>query len=97
MKAIITVGYGAGFSEWNDPNLAVDQRIVETFEENPEMSLDEFKALCESCGYEDVCVIKEDLETMEVVEIPDDVYFRIVSYDGWEEIEIFNPEKWFHS
>ena len=97
MKAIITVGYGAGLSDWNDPKLAIDQRVVEAFEKNPKMSVDEFKALCESCGYDDVFIIKEDLEIMEVVEVPDDVYFRIISYDGWEQVEIFDPDKWFHS
>ena len=97
MKALITVGYGGCFSEWNDPHLAVDQRVVEAFEKNPEMSANEFKSMCESFGYNDVTVFPEDLEIMEVVEVPEDVYFRIAAYDGWEYIEIFEPRKWFHS
>ena len=97
MKVLLTVGYGAGFTEWNDPNIAVDQRVVEAYEANPEMSVDEFRSMCESFGYEDVNVIREDLELMKIEEVPDDVYFRIRSYDGWEYVEVFNPDEWLHS
>lgn len=97
MKAMITVGYGAGFSEWNDPNLAIDQRIVHGFELKPNMSAEEFKTMCEFFGYKDVNVMQEDLEVMEVVEVPENVYFRIAAYDGWEYVEVFEPHKWFHS
>ena len=97
MKALITAGYGAGFSEWNDRNIAVDQRVIAEFEKNPQMTDKEFEAICESFGYEDVMILPYDMEVMEVVEIPDNVYFKITSYDGWEEVEIFNPDDWFRS
>ena len=99
MKALLTAGYGAGFSEWNNPHLAVDQRVVEAFEKNPEMSVDEFKSMCESFGYHDVMVLPGDLEVMQVVEAPEGKYFKIAAYDGWEYIEVFDPDsgEWFHS
>ena len=97
MKALIVIRYGAGFSQWNDPNLAVDQRVIKTFEENPEMDIDEFKSMCESFGYDDVHILPEDFEWLRVAEVPENVYFRIIAYDGCETLEVLDLDEWFHS
>ena len=85
MKVLISPGYGAGWSTWNSPEMAVDERLIEAFENG--ISEEGMKQLCEELGYESYMGGFEDLE---IVEVPRGSLFKIRVYDGYESIEVFD-------
>lgn len=88
MKVLISRGYGAGWSTWNNPALASDARIVEAFENG--ITEEEMEQLCKELGITDVygSVYMGGFDELEVVEIPAGALFKVQEYDGSEYIEI---------
>ena len=93
MKVLISRGYGAGWSTWNDPRMAFDERLIRAFECG--ITQEDMKELCKECGYEDVYL--GGFKGLVVVDIPTAEYFRICEYDGAESIEYFDKEDWYYS
>ena len=97
MKVLISRDYGAGFSTWNDLEMAIDQDLIKLFEDGCTQS--ELKEACRKKGYGDF----EDgpymggFEGLAVVEVPKGAVFKINESDGYEYIEIFNPDRWFYA
>ena len=87
---VISPGFGAGFSTWNDSRLAYDKRIVGLALQyiNKEITAEELKELIESYGYDKV-YISSSLN-LEVVWVEPYCYFRIKEYDGSESIEFLD-------
>ena len=92
MKVLISPGYGAGWSTWNSPEMAVDERLIEAFENG--ISEEGMKQLCEELGYESYMGGFEDLE---IVEVPSGSLFRVSEYDGYESIEVFDDLSWLRA
>jgi len=89
MKVLISPGYGAGWSTWNQHELAIDARIIKKFEEGA--TWEELSDYCQELGYDQPYM--GGFETLTVVEVPRGVVFRIYEYDGAESIEYFDPCK----
>ena len=97
MKVLISPGYGAGWSSWNNPKLATDPRIVKAFEDG--ITKEEMQELCIKLKITDVygTVYMGGFEDLEVVEVPKGSLFQIREYDGYEFIEFFNEEDWMRA
>ena len=95
MKVLISPGFGAGWSTWNDyPELATDDRLIKAFEDG--CTSDEMEELCIKCGYDDYLYMG-GFNQLKVVEVPAGSTFKIVEYDGSESIEIFNRDNWLYA
>ena len=96
MKVLISPGYGAGWSVWNDPNIAFDRRLIEAFERG--ISKEDMEKLCVDCGYVDTYgepPYMGGFKNLQVVEIPNGSIFKIREYDGSEYIEYFHEDEWY--
>ena len=96
MKVLISPGYGAGWSTWNDPRIAFDERIIRAFECG--ISEEDMKALCVECDYHDgfggaPCM--GGFKSLMVVEVPSGTMFRIHEYDGYESVEMLDMDDWY--
>lgn len=83
LGVLISVGWGAGWSTWNDNELAYDKRIVEKWLENA--SADEMCDFVESLGYSRPYMGGYGQLRLEF--IPRGTMFCIHEYDGAESIE----------
>ena len=86
---LVSLGYGAGFSTWNEPEMAVDFDLVEAFLDGDRTR---FKCILEE-KYNDP--YDGGVEDLEVQWVDEGKKFRIEEYDGNESIEVFNEEVWF--
>lgn len=91
MKVLISPGFGAGWSTWEDPRMAFDERLIRAFECG--ISEEDMKELCYKCGYGDVYM--GGFKTLKVVEVPSGTVFQIREYDGSESIETFDEDEWY--
>ena len=96
MKVLISRGYGAGWSSWNDPRMAFDERLIRAFECG--ITQEDMQELCVECGYVDVNggpPYMGGFKQLEVVDIPSGELFQIMEYDGSEYIEYFEESDWY--
>ena len=96
MKVLISPGFGAGWSTWNDPKMAFDRRLIEAFKRG--ISKEDMERLCVKCGYIDAYdgpPYMGGFDQLEVVDIPSGIFFQIVEYDGSEYIEYFDEDDWY--
>ena len=94
MKVLISPGYGAGWSTWNDSGMAVDKDLIELFERG--CTEDEMADLCVKKGYTDEPYMG-GFGKLEVAEVPQGCHFRINEYDGSEYIDIYEEGDWFYA
>ena len=86
---LVSPGFGAGFSTWNKPEMAVDFDLVEAF-----LSGDKTRftyTLLEK--YENA--YDGGVEDLEIQWVDEGKKFRVEEYDGNESLEVFNEEVWF--
>lgn len=83
LGVLVSYGYGAGWSTWNDKELAYDKRIVEKWLEN--VSADEMCDFVESLGYDRPYM--GGYKNLDLKFVPRGTLFRIHEYDGYESIE----------
>ena len=86
---LVSPGFGAGFSTWNKPEMAVDFDLVEAF-----LSGDKTRfayILVEK--YNDP--YDGGVEDLEVQWVDEGKKFRVEEYDGNESLEVFDEEVWF--
>ena len=93
MKVLISLGFGAGWSTWNDSRMATDEDLIALFESG--CTPEEMKGLCLSKGYTDVYM--GGFEGLAITEVPKGVHFRIREYDGAETIEIMEAQDWIYA
>ena len=88
MKVLISPGYGAGWSTWNNPELATDPRVISAFERG--VSEEEMRQLCKDIGLTDSYgdIYMGGFYQLEIVEVPAGALFAVQEYDGHEYIEI---------
>ena len=89
MKVLISPGFGAGWSTWNQRELAIDARIIKKFEEGT--TWEELCDFCQKLGYDEPYM--GGFDTLTIVEVPPGIIFRVTEYDGSEGIEYFDPSK----
>lgn len=94
MKVLISPGYGAGWSTWNNPALATDSHVIDAFEKG--VSKEEMKEFCIHLGLADEFgdVYMGGFDDLIVVDVPAGELFQIQEYDGYESIEIFDSSDW---
>ena len=103
MKILISTGYGAGWSTWNDENKDVAryiltyQPIIEALERgegvggNSTLVIQMCKECLEKFGYNSIyCGGVRNL-CVKDVEPP----FKINEYDGFESVQYFGGEEWY--
>lgn len=83
LGVLVSGSFGAGWSTWNDKELAYDKRIVEKWLEN--VSIEEMCDYVESLGYKRPYM--GGYADLELEFIPRGTVFRIHEYDGSESIE----------
>lgn len=96
MKILISPGYGAGWSTWEHPMMAYDERIVRAFECG--ISEEDMAQLCVECGYTNDYgdpPYMGGFEDLEIRDIPSGMLFQIKEYDGSEYIEYFDEDEWY--
>lgn len=87
LAVLISTGYGAGWSTWNQRELAYDKRVIEKWLSEP--TEDEMKEYLESIGYHDVYM--GGYENLYIVWIPPHTVVKIEEYDGFESIDVLTP------
>ena len=97
MKVLISRGYGAGWSTWNEPMMAFDERLIRAFECG--ITKEDMKHLCMECGYTggyaDSVPYMGGFDGLEVVDVPSGMIFQIKEYDGSEYLEYFDDDDWY--
>ena len=95
MKVLLSKGYGAGWSTWNNPEMAFDLELIEMVENK--CSFDDMYETCVAKGYTDIYgagPYMGGFKNLVVVEVPNGLYFRIREHDGNEYIEYFDMSDW---
>ena len=98
MKVLISKNYGAGWSTWNDPRMALDKDLIALFERG--CTLSEMYDACVAKDYLDIYgkgPYMGGFKNLEVVDVPPGIYFRIKEYDGCEYIDYFDMSDWILS
>lgn len=95
MKVLISPGYGAGWSTWECPEMAFDERLIRAFECG--ISEEDMQALCVECGYTPFgnAPYMGGFSQLRIVEVPSGTVFRIHEYDGSESIETLDMDDWY--
>lgn len=83
LGVLISAGYGAGWSTWNQPELAYDKRIIEKWLEG--VTEDEMYDYIKSLGYDEPYTGGYDGLRLEFV--PRGTIFYVYEYDGDESIK----------
>lgn len=86
LAVLISPGYGAGWSTWNDIDIALDSKIIEYFMRNPKPTEEEMSCFLEENGYHNIYM--GGYENLKIKWIPKGTSFLIMEYDGSEYIEI---------
>ena len=87
---LVSPGFGAGFSTWNKPEMAVDFDLVEAFLSG-DMNRFEY-IVVEKYGEN---MFLGGMENLMVVWVDEGNKFRIDEYDGNERVEILEDANWF--
>lgn len=93
-KILISPGYGAGWSTWNDGDeefLLKDPTLIEMAERGAPES--EVKAYIAS-KFPDLNFYTGGWDQIEVRELPAGTQFIVTEYDGYEGIQINTETKW---
>lgn len=87
MAVAVSPGYGAGWSTWNEKELAYDKRVIELIMmyQAKDITEDEFKERLEGLGYHNTYC--GGLDQICIRWVPLGMLFRIDVYDGSEAIE----------
>ena len=87
---LVSPGYGAGFSTWNKPEMAVDFDLVEAFLSG---DMNRFEYIVVEKYGENMYL--GGMENLMVVWVDEGNKFRVDEYDGNERVEILEGADWF--
>ena len=88
-KVLISEGYGAGWSSWEDVD-PTDEGLIRLVEDNAS----EATLLAYAEGKWPDAYKGGLTQGLKVVELPEGVMYQVREYDGAESIEVFNPRFW---
>jgi len=86
---LVSPGFGAGFSTWNKPEMAVDFDLVEAFLSG---DMNRFEYIVVEKYGENMYL--GGMDSLEVQWVDEGKKFRIEEYDGSESVEILNESDW---
>jgi hypothetical protein len=89
---LVSPGFGAGFSTWNKPEMAVDFDLVEAFLSG---DINRFAYIVDEKYNADDNLYLGGMEDLMVVWVDEGKKFRIDEYDGNERVEILEDADWF--
>ena len=87
---LVSPGFGAGFSTWNKPEMAVDFDLVEAFLSG---DMNRFEYIVVEKYGENMYL--GGMENLMVVWVDEGKKFRVDEYDGNERVEILEDADWF--
>jgi len=87
---LVSPGFGAGFSTWNSPEMAVDFDLVEAFLSG---DMKRFAYIVIEKYGENTYL--GGMDNLMVVWVDEGKKFRIDEYDGTERVEILEDTNWF--
>jgi len=87
---LVSPGFGAGFSTWNKPEMAVDFDLVEAFLSG---DMNRFEYIVVEKYGENMYL--GGMNDLMVVWVDEGKKFRIDEYDGNERVEILEDTNWF--
>ena len=87
---LVSPGFGAGFSTWNEPEMAVDFDLVEAFLSG---DMNRFEYIVVEKYGENMYL--GGMKDLMVVWVDEGKKFRIDEYDGNERVEILEDTNWF--
>lgn len=83
---LVSSGYGAGWSTWNDINWALDKRVVEKFiSDDANMNEKDWDEFMKTIGMEGYCGGCYDLE---LIMVDKGSIIKISEFNGSEELQI---------
>jgi len=89
---LVSPGFGAGFSTWNTPEMAVDFDLIEAFLKD---DMSRFEYILNEKYNENDSLYFTGVENLRVEWVDEGKKFRIEEYDGSESVEVFDEEVWF--
>ena len=91
VEVLVSPGYGAGWSTWNEFSVAVDKRIIDYFKEHGnKVPRGEVEKFIESLGYKHCYA--GGWNRIEIRKVPVGSRFEISEYDGFEDLKIFGDD-----
>ena len=93
VAVLVSPEFGAGFSTWNTPEMAVDFDLVEAFLKE-DIARFEY-ILNEKYNENDGLYFKAGTSSLRVEWVEEGQRFRINEYDGSEQVEVFDEREWF--
>jgi len=87
---LVSPGFGAGFSTWNKPEMAVDFDLVEAFLSG---DMNRFEYIVVEKYGENMYL--GGMKGLQVQWVDEGKKFRIEEYDGSESLEVFDETNWF--
>ena len=87
---LVSPGFGAGFSTWNEPEMAVDFDLVEAFLSG---DMNRFEYIVVEKYGENMYL--GGMDNLMVVWVDEGNKFRVDEYDGNERVEILEGADWF--
>lgn len=87
---LVSPGFGAGFSTWNEPEMAVDFDLVEAFLSG---DMPRFEYIVVEKYGENMYL--GGMDNLMVVWVDEGNKFRVDEYDGNERVEILEGADWF--
>jgi len=89
---LISPPWGAGFSTWNSPEMAIDFDLIEAFLAD---DISRFEYILNEKYNENGGLYFTGFEKLRVEWVEEGQRFRINEYDGSEDVEVFNEADWF--
>lgn len=93
VAVLISVGWGAGWSTWNDRRIAIDKRVIEKFLSG--CTEEEMKNFLDEIGYTDTYM--GGYKDIIIEWIEKGKLFRVAEYDGSEYISCFERDSYFEA
>lgn len=91
---LVSHGYGAGWSSWNQPRLAYDRKVIEYWLTHKDEKSEVVEEWLRKNGYPNTYVSFSNWRNLVLEWVPINVYWRIREYDGAESIEKLNLAVW---
>jgi len=89
---LVSPPFGAGFSTWNSPEMAIDFDLIDAFLAG---DISRFEYILTEKYDNEGSLYFTGFEKLHVVWVEEGQKFRINEYDGSENVEVFNEADWF--
>lgn len=96
VEVLVSFGFGAGWSTWNEPELAYDKRVVDLFKKyGPNLTIEQETTIVKAINAMGYAIpYMGGWKGIHIEVVPCALYWRIYEYDGAEALEIFDSRDW---